>query len=54
MGSAPDFVAHEIDRDKNDNVNVGEMDSEAVVDNDAVEQTGNNGDNIEDAMPSLE
>ena len=47
-------VADEIDRDKNDGVDVGKVDSKTVVDDDVVEQTGNNDDNVENAMSSLE
>ena len=38
-GSVIDSAADEIDRDKNDDVDVGEVGSETVVDDDVVEQT---------------
>ena len=54
MGGVIDSVADEVDRDKNDSVDGDEVDIETVVDDDVVEQTGNNNDNVEDAMSSLE
>ena len=43
-----------MDSDKNDGVDVSEVDSETAVDDDVVEQTDGNDDNAEDAMSSLE
>ena len=42
------------DKNKNDDVDVSEVDRETVVDDDVVEQTGGNDDNVDDAMSSLE